>query len=150
MELNYGSNSISFRTKVNGQEYGFDFELFANIEPSKCSANTSEDKIVITIQKITPGKWIRLLTSQAKLRFIKSEYNNLTTSSSGEESTQSSGEGSIKKKRSNLFEPTWSKAFFYQANLYCWILWKGKKRAKFSEFISNNNMERKHLGEFLR
>ena len=106
MELNYGSNSISFRTKVNGQEYGFDFELFANIEPSKCSANTSEDKIVITIQKITPGKWIRLLTSQAKLRFIKSEYNNLTTSSSGEESTQSSGEGSIKKKRSNLFEPT--------------------------------------------
>lgn len=120
MELNYGSNSVSFRTQLSGQEYGFDFDLFAVIDSSKCSANTSEDKIVITIQKAVVGIWTRLLSSQARLRFIKSEYNNLE-SSSDEESVGSDGaEGSANKRR--------------------------KKKSKFSEFISSKNVDRKHLG----
>ena len=55
-------------TKVNQIEYGFDFDLFAEIEPDQCKAVTHSDSITISMQKKVSAEWIRLLASQAKVK----------------------------------------------------------------------------------
>lgn len=65
-------------------KYGFDLNLFADIDESKCSAEAKEKFIEIVLKKKVEGIWQRLLSSVNKPKFIKCEYNNLDSESDNE------------------------------------------------------------------
>jgi hypothetical protein len=63
-----------YRTKINETEYGFDFDLFAEIKGDECNAITQHDMIIVNIQKKIPAEWMRLLSSLAKVLLIKINF----------------------------------------------------------------------------
>ena len=50
-EINFGLQTISFRTKVDSTDYGFDFELFDKIIPERCKQIPKNDYVVLYLEK---------------------------------------------------------------------------------------------------
>ena len=60
--VNYTENSVSFRARLNEEDFGFDLDLFDQIEQEQCYFNTDKrDFIVIYLQKKKEAEWPRLL-----------------------------------------------------------------------------------------
>lgn len=56
---------------------------------------------MVSLEKKVAGEWPRLLSSLVKLRFIKSEYNNLK--SSDDESGDGANAGPDKKRKKSKY-----------------------------------------------
>ncbi len=56
-----------FSTRLDGVDYGFDFDLFGEIVAEKCKAVTSEDMVTVVCEKKERGEWARLLNSLVKV-----------------------------------------------------------------------------------
>jgi hypothetical protein len=59
---------FNFRTKLNEEKYGFDFDLYANIVANECSASVKAEMVLIVLKKEIEGMWPRFLSKPNKVR----------------------------------------------------------------------------------
>jgi hypothetical protein len=72
LTVNYGTQTVIFRTRLNEIDYGFDFELFDQIDEERCRfATDNKNYIMIYLQKKTQIEWTRLLHTFYKVLRIK-------------------------------------------------------------------------------
>ena len=76
--------------------------MYSEIVAEECKALSEADLIVVEIKKKVNAEWIRLLSSLVKLRFIKSEYNNLDISSDDNDGSVASGDSTQRRQKSKI------------------------------------------------
>lgn len=76
-EIKFESSSLSFKGKggADKKEYEANIELYGNIEPDSSLHVTRPRNIEICLKKAEDGFWPRLTKSQAKLPWLKVDFN---------------------------------------------------------------------------